>query len=97
MTLLETSPVFLSLRDNLLYENNKTRAISPDDQTEYFEIKVDVLQDEILVPHLYVIVLECILTQNIPGLEGKARVLTEQKKPMKNQQLPSVTLNLLTI
>ena len=29
-------------------------------------------------------------TQNIPELKGKARVLIEQKKSMKIQQLPSV-------
>ena len=71
LTLLETGPVFLSLRDNLLYENNKARAISPDDQTEYFETKVDVLQDEILVLHLYVIVLEYILRKTYQGWKEK--------------------------
>ena len=71
LTLLETSPVFLSLRDNLFCENNKTRVISPDDHTEYFEIKVDVLQDEILAPHIYVIVLEYILRKTYQSWKEK--------------------------
>jgi len=46
---------------NLLYENTRARVVTPDGETEYFEIKAGVLQSDTLAPYLFAIVLDYIM------------------------------------
>jgi len=46
---------------NLLYENTRARVITPHGETEYFGIKVGVLQGDTLAPYLFAIVLDYIM------------------------------------
>ena len=40
-----------------MYENTRAKVISPDGETEYFNILAGVLQGDTLAPYLFVIVL----------------------------------------
>ena len=43
---------------NLMYTNTKARVVSPDGETELFEILAGVLQGDTLAPYLFAIVLD---------------------------------------
>ena len=48
-----------------IYENTKANVLSPDGETEFFNIKAGVLQGDTLSPYLFIIVLDYILRQSI--------------------------------
>ena len=52
-----------------MYENTQARVISPDGETEYFEILLGVLQGDTLAPYLFVIVLDYVLRNTFKGRE----------------------------
>ena len=47
------------------YENTRARVISPDGESEFFNIKAGVLQGDTLAPYLFIIVLDYVLRQSI--------------------------------
>ena len=44
-----------------MYENTRAKVISPDGETEMFEIKAGVLQGDTLAPYLFAIVLDYVM------------------------------------
>ena len=49
-----------------MYENTRAKVISPDGETDYFDVLAGVLQGDTLAPYLFVIVLDYVLRKKIP-------------------------------
>ena len=60
----------LSAIENI-YENTRAKVISPDGETDYFEIKAGVLQGDTLAPYLFAIVLDYVLRKTFSGKENE--------------------------
>ena len=52
-----------------MYENTKAKVISPDGETNFFEILAGVLQGDTLAPYLFIIVLDYVLRKTYGGRE----------------------------
>ena len=52
-----------------LYENTKAKVISPDGETDTFDILAGVLEGDTLAPFLFIIVLDNVMRQAISGYE----------------------------
>ena len=52
-----------------LYENTRARVVTPDGDTELFDILAGVLQGDTLAPYLFAIVLDYVMRQAINGRE----------------------------
>ena len=53
----DTPPNMLKARGKL-YENTRAKVITPDGETDYFEVKAGVLQGDTLAPYLFTITLD---------------------------------------
>ena len=53
----------------LMYENTRAKVISPDGETDFFQILTGVLQGNTLAPYLFVIVLDYVLRNTFDGKE----------------------------
>ena len=56
---------------NKLHENTRARVITPDVETELFQIIAGVLQGDTLAPYLFAIILDYVMRTNIPGQRGR--------------------------
>ena len=74
---------------NLLHENTKARVITPDDETEYFEIKAGVLQGDTLAPYLFAIVLDYIMRKTYDGREEELGFHLHRRRSRRN---PAITI-----
>ena len=74
---------------NLLHENTKARVITPDGETEYFEIKAGVLQGDTLAPYLFAIVLDYIMRKTY---DGKQEELGFQLHKRRSRRNPATTI-----
>ena len=54
---------------NIMYTDTKAKVLSPDGETEPFEIKAGVLQGDTLAPYLFIIALDYALRKAIEGKE----------------------------
>ena len=54
-----------------LYENTKARVLTPDGETELFDILAGVLQGDTLAPYLFAIVLDYVMRCTICGREAE--------------------------
>ena len=54
---------------SIMYEDTKAKVISPDGETDTFDIVAGVLQGDILAPNLFVVVLDYALRKAISGRE----------------------------
>ena len=54
-----------------MYSNTKAKIVTPDGETDMFEITAGVLQGDTLAPFLFIIVLDYALRQAIGGKEGE--------------------------
>ena len=52
-----------------MYKGTKAKVISPDGETEFFQILSGVLQGDTLAPYLFVIVLDYVLRETFKGRE----------------------------
>ena len=52
-----------------MYTNTKAKVLSPDDETDIFDIIAGVLQGDILAPFLFIIVLDYVMRQAVDGRE----------------------------
>ena len=52
-----------------LYENTRARVITPDGETEFFQIIAGVLQGDTLDPYLFAIVLDYVMRKTYQGRE----------------------------
>ena len=72
-----------------MYTNTRAKVISPDGETEDFEITAGVLQGDTLAPFLFVIVLDYALRKAIGGKEDE---LGFTLKPRKSRRHPKIVL-----
>ena len=54
-----------------MYENTRAKVITPDGETNYFEIKAGVLQGDTLDPNLFAIVLDHVLRNTFSRRENE--------------------------
>ena len=54
---------------NKLYENTRARVITPDGETEFFQIIARVLQGDTLAPYIFAIVLDYVMRKTYQGRE----------------------------
>ena len=64
----------------ILYDNTRARVISPDGETEYFDITTGILQGDTLAPYLFVIVLDYVMHQTLEGREEELGFQLERRK-----------------
>ena len=62
-----------------LYENFKARVISPDGETELFEILAGVLQGDTLAPYLFIIILDYAMREALKGREEELGFTLQQR------------------
>ena len=63
----------------ILYRNTKVKVRSPDGDTEYFDIVVEVLQGDTLAPYLFIICLDYILRTSIDKIRENGFELTKKR------------------
>ena len=63
----------------LMYSNTKVRVITPDGETQFFQIVAGVLQGDTLAPFLFAIVLDYIMRQVLLGKEHLGFPLDRQR------------------
>ena len=69
----------------ILYRNTKVKVHSPNEDTEYFDISVEVLQGDTLDPYLFIICLDYVLRTSIDKIRENGFELTKKQKiPRKN-------------
>ena len=62
-------PTRLLAAINKLYENTRARVITPEGETEFFQIIAGVLQGDTLAPYLFAIVLDYVMRKTYQGRE----------------------------
>ena len=72
-----------------MYENTRAKVISPDGETDFFEIKAGVLQGDTLAPYLFAIVLDYVLRKTFAGREKE---LGFQLYRQRSRRVPAVTV-----
>ena len=72
-----------------MYENTRAKVISPDGDTDFFEIKAGVLQGDTLAPYLFVIVLDYVMRQTYTGREEE---LGFQLYRQRSRRFPAVSV-----
>ena len=63
----------------MLYKNTKVKVRSPDGDTDYLDIVVDVLQGDTLVPYLFIICLDYVLRTSIDKMKNSGFKLTKER------------------
>ena len=63
----------------MLYRNTKVKVRSPDGDTDYFDIVVGVLQEDILAPYLFIICLDYMLRTSIDKIIENGFKLTKER------------------
>ena len=76
---------------SIMYENTKAKVLSPDGETEYFDVTAGVLQGDTLAPLLFIIIVDYILRQAIKNNEKLG--FTLNKTTRRNQQLGCNTIS----
>ena len=72
-----------------IYENTRARVITPDGETEFFNIIAGVLQGDTLAPYLFAIVLDYVMRKT---LNGKEEELGFQLHRRKSQRVPPIVV-----
>ena len=72
----------------LMYENTKARVLSPDGETELFDILAGVLQGDTLAPYLFAIVLDYAMRKALEGREDLGFTLANRR----SRRHPPVTI-----
>ena len=63
----------------ILYRNTQVKMLSPDGDTEYFEIVAGVLQVDTLAPYLFIIYLDYVLRTSIDKIKENGFELTKKR------------------
>ena len=63
----------------MLYKNTKVNVRSPNGDTDYFDIVVDVLQGDTLAPYLFIICLDYVLRTSIDIMTDNGFKLTKER------------------
>ena len=72
-----------------LYEGTRAKVISPDGETDYFNILAGVLQGDTLAPYLFAIVVDYLMRKAISGNEDE---LGFTLHPRKSRRIPSIDI-----
>ena len=72
-----------------MYQNTKARILTPDGETEQFNITAGVMQGDTLAPFLFIVVLDYALRGTLNGYEEQLRFT---KSPRRSQRQSTVTL-----
>ena len=64
----------------MLYRNTKVNVCSPDGDTDFFDIVVEVLQGDTQAPNLFIICLDYVLRTSIDLIKEKGFTLKKGKK-----------------
>ena len=67
-----------------LYENTTARVITPDGETEVFNIVAGVLQGDTLAPYLFTIVLDHIMRQTVGDIESELGFEIERRRSRRH-------------
>ena len=74
---------------SLLYEKTRAKVLSPDGETDYFEILAGVLQGDTLAPYLFAIVIDYVMRR---AVGDKAQELGFTLIPRKSRRVPSINV-----
>ena len=74
----------------IIYDNVKAKVLSPDGETDWFNLFVGVLQGDTLAPYLFIIVLDYVMRQATEGMEEELG-LTLKKRQSRRIGAQSVT------
>ena len=66
----------------ILYRNIKVKVLSPDGDTEYFDIVAGVLQGDTLAPYLFIICRDYLLRTSIDKIRENGFELTQKRSRM---------------
>merc|ERR1711867_237609 len=67
-----------------MYENTRARCISPDGETEFFEIRAGVLQGDTLEPYLFAIILDYVMRKTFDGKEEELGFPLHRRRCRRN-------------
>ena len=73
-----------------MYENTRAKVISPDGETEQFEIKAGVLQGDTLAPYLFAIVLDHVMRRTFADRENELGFTLYRQR---SRRKPAVTVS----
>ena len=79
----------------LLYQGTKASVITPDGETDFFEIQAGVLQGDTLSPYILAIVLDYAMRRAIDGREEELGFKVDQRRSRRHH--PVVTTDTLTL
>ena len=65
---------------SLLYEDTKAKIITPDGDTDFFQIASGILQGDTLAPYLFVIVLDYVMRMTLDGREEEFGFILERRR-----------------
>ena len=74
---------------SIMYEDTTAKVITPDGETETFNILAGVLQGDTLAPYLFVIVIDYVMRTALLGREDK---LGFQLRKRKSRRVPPITI-----
>ena len=72
-----------------IYENTRARVITPDGDTDFFNIIAGVLQGDTLAPYLFAIVLDYVLRKTLNGREEELGFHLQRRK---SQRIPPIVV-----
>ena len=72
-----------------LYEGTRARVISPDGETDYFNIVAGVLQGDTLAPYLFAIIVDYLIRNAIHGKEEELGFILQ---PRKSNRVPATVV-----
>ena len=73
-------PELLTTAIDNIYSRTKAKIISPDGETDYFDILADVLQGDTLAPYLFIIVLDYAMRQAMQGSEDNLGLTIHKRR-----------------
>lgn len=68
----------------LMYQNTKARVLTPDGETELFEILAGVLQGDTLAPYIFAIVLDYVMRKAIGGREEELGFKLDRRRSRRH-------------
>ena len=72
-----------------MYDSTRAKVITPDGETDFFEIKAGVLQGDTLAPYLFAIVLDYVLRKTFTGKEKELGFTLQRKR---SRRTPAITV-----
>ena len=77
-----------------MYENTKAKVVTPDGETDFFEIKAGVLQGDTLAPYFFAIVLDYVIQETYRGRKDELGFKLQKRKSSRH---PAITITSLDL